>query len=365
MKILYAASTGGHITSFHLPYIRRLAERGDEVHVAAPTRPEGLPDGVVFKPFPLEKKLLAPANFLCALRFSRTLRSERYDVISMHTSLAAFFMRLSLILGGGRRGARVVNTVHGYLFGEGVSAAKRTLLLAAEKFTRCVTDRVVVMNERDLQIAKNYRLSRGDIVFINGMGVDFSRFSPPTEEQRTEARKSFGFAEKDTVFVYAAEFSDRKNQMFLIRALAKLPENVKLLLAGKGELLDECRAAAEKLCAGRVVFPGHMSDIERALHAADVCVSSSRSEGLPFGIMEAMHTGLPVLASAVAGQTDLVRSGESGYLYPAEDEESFIEAAALLGDAETRRRMGMKAADASEKYSLENVFEENISALGF
>lgn len=366
MKILYAASTGGHIEAFHLPYIRWLCERGDEVHVASPTPPKGLPDGVRYIELPLEKQMQSLKNFRAASAFARRIREERYDVISLHTALAAFFVRLAVIFAGGRHGAYVVNTVHGYLFGDGTPCCKKAVLLMAEKLTARVTDRVVVMNKRDLGLARRYRLSRGDILPVAGMGVEFSHFSPPSPSERKAAREAFGFDDKDVVFVYTAEFSARKNQAFLIRALPELPNEVKLLFAGDGALTEDCRALAAELgVEKRVVFAGYMSNVCDALYAADAFVSSSRSEGLPFGMMEAMHTGLPTLASAVAGQTDLIRNGFTGFLFKNGDKKALIGAAVRLTDPKRRARFGARARAAVEKYSLERVFAQNAAALGY
>ncbi len=365
MKVLYAASTGSHITLFHLPYIRWLCRRGDEVHVMAPTCPVGLPEAAVFEELPLEKKLSSPKNFRCAMALAKRLHGSGYDVVCLNTSLASFFIRFALMLAGGRQGMYVVNISHGYLFGREMPLLRRTLLGAAEKLVACVTDRVVVMNARDLRLAQRRALCRGDVVPIDGMGVDFRRFERTSAERRAAARDEFGFADEAVVMVCAAEFSQRKNQQFLIRALTGLPREVKLLLPGQGELFERCKSEAESLgVADRVVFPGQMRDVERALAAADIYVTASMSEGLPFSVMEAMHTGLPVVASAVAGHTDLLRGG-GGYLYRPGDTGAFTDAVIRLLDARRRRRLGVRAAEIGEKYSIESVFRRNVDAMGF
>ena len=93
-------------------------------------------------------------------------------------------------------------------------------------------------------------------------------------------RDRLGLSEGDVALLYAAEFSGRKSQHTLLEALPGLPENVKLLLPGSGALLDDCRAQAASLgVADRTVFPGQVHDMPRWLAAADIAVSSSRSEG--------------------------------------------------------------------------------------
>lgn len=101
-------------------------------------------------------------NFKCACRIRKLIRKEEYDLVSVHTSLAAFFTRLGILFSG--RKPWVINTVHGYLFDENTPWKKRIVLLAAEKLTRPVTNVVAVMNRQDEQIAQKYRLYQDQLI---------------------------------------------------------------------------------------------------------------------------------------------------------------------------------------------------------
>ena len=180
-KILYAASSSAHLRSFHLPYLAALRRAGWDVTAAANGSGEDLGEGVRFLAVPFTKSFASPKNFRAAALLARDIRKNRYDVIVTHTSLAAFFTRLGVMLAG-KKHTRVVNTVHGYLFDGDSGALRRTVLLAAEKLTAGVTDDILVMNRCDEQIAKKHRLCRGNVYFIPGMGVDFSRFPPAAPE---------------------------------------------------------------------------------------------------------------------------------------------------------------------------------------
>lgn len=313
-KILYTASSSAHLVSFHLPYLAALRSLGWDVTAAANGNGEGLGEGVRFLAVPFTKSFASPKNFRAAALLARDIRKNRYDVIVTHTSLAAFFTRLGVMLAG-KKHTRVVNTVHGYLFDGDSGALRRTVLLAAEKLTAGVTDDILVMNRCDEQIAKKHRLCCGNVYFIPGMGVDFSRFPPAAPEERTAAKAAYFLPEDAVCLVCAAEFSKRKNQTLLLQTLARLPENYFLLLPGDGALLQECKAEAETLgISSRCRFPGRLSDVRGALAAADICVSASRSEGLPFAVMEAMHTALPCVLTRVKGHEDLLEGSGGGYL---------------------------------------------------
>ena len=145
----------------------------------------------------------------------------------------------------------------------------------------------------------------------------------------------------------------------LLEALPGLPENVKLLLPGSGALLDDCRAQAASLgVADRTVFPGQVHDMPRWLAAADIAISSSRSEGLPFNIMEAMACGLPAAASAVKGHTDLI-GPENGLLFPRGDEAALAAAVRTLAeDAGLRARLGQAGREKMQRYALDTVLPQ-------
>lgn len=425
-KLLYVASSYGHILSFHIPYIKKLQEMGFEVHVAAAgvlvktetTNSDALMD-IKKIDIPFQKKMFSPKNLGCTLELFQLMKRESYDVISVHTSLAAFFVRLAVMLIRGSR-PTVINTVHGYLFDKDTSLLRRNIYLCAEKLTKPATDVLVVMNQQDYEIAEKHHLYKKRLIKIPGVGIDTQRFSRKKVEEgllrnqmnngnrngitasarannmntldmevlrRTE-RLKFGIEEKDMVLIYAAEFSKRKNQRMLIEAMAKLPHNVKLLLAGKGEQLEECRNLAEhfdlnltehmNLNVGqgakqlfqngnRVLFLGHVKNLEYYYYLSDLCVSTSRSEGLPFNIMEAMSMGLPIVATNVKGHQDLVEQGVNGYLFDFNNINGFIKAVENLNDEVREKYMNMSKENIFkvQQYDINNVIENVMEIYQF
>ena len=287
---------------------------GWETHVGC----QGIPEAARYIDhtidLPFQKSMFSPANFFAAREIRKAIKAEHYDLIITHTSLAAFFTRLAVK--GMRNRPRLVNVVHGYLFDDNTSFLKRQILLAAERITAAETDLLLVMNEWDYQAARKYRLS-GKIEKIPGMGVDFSRLDKATDEDGKELRKALGIPENACVLIYPAEFSKRKSQHVLIEALQYLPKNIWLVLCGEGALLSACKALTEKLqLQDRVLFPGQVKDIAPWYRMADALAASSRSEGLPFNMMEAVYCRLPVIASSVKGHTDLLKNSTTSLLYP-------------------------------------------------
>lgn len=354
-KVLFTASTYSHIRRFHLPYMRRLKERGWTIHVACGGKPEKISYAKQVMALPLQKSMTAPANLQATAMLRKTIRAEGYDLISANTSLAAYFTRLAVK--GMEHRPYVVNTVHGYLFDDDTPIFRRHVLLQAEKVTARETDLLLAMNDWDYNVACRYSLGR-TIRKIAGMGVNFDALDRAGPQEGSRLRKKLGIPKKAVVLVYPAEFSHRKSQEVLLRGLTALPENILLALPGSGVLLDDCKALATSLGLGRrVLFPGEIRNIAPWYAMADVAVTASRGEGLPVNVLEALHCGLPVVASAVKGHTDLIQPGVNGFLYLYGDSQAMTDAVRRLLSLspKERRAMSRAAVTSAEPYKLSNV----------
>ena len=362
-KVLFTASTFSHILNFHTPYLKWFRDRGWSVHVACGGEPVPIPDADRVTVLPLEKSMASAKNFRAMAMLRRLIREEAYDLISTHTSLAAFFTRLA-VKGMSQR-PLVANTVHGYLFDGSTSATKRRVLLLAERMAAAQTDLLMTMNLWDFQLAQEEKLGRR-VVHIPGMGVDFSGLEDYGSGDSQMLRREWDIPDEAFVMIYPAEFSERKSQAVLIQAMTKLPESCVLVLPGQGALFEKCRAMTRQLeLTDRVIFPGQIVNMGPWYAMADAAVSASRSEGLPFNVMEAMHCGLPVVASKVKGHTDLIQDGETGLLYPYGNPDAC--AAAIRGlmlSAALRRELGRNARESAERYSLDRVLPEIVRRYG-
>ena len=356
-RILFVSSNATHIRNFHIPYIKALQERGYTVDVACGMDDRGVPQADHVYPLPFVKKMTSPRNLGAVLQLRRLLQENRYALMCCHTSLAAYFARLAALSLGKNRPV-VCNMMHGYLFDDGSSPAKRAILASAEAQTRSVTDLLLTMNRWDTDYAEAHRLGRR-IAFVPGVGVHFDRFDAVSPAEGRAFRAELGVDEEKFLLVYAAEFSPRKNQETLIRALAELPDEIVLALPGQGELWEQCRTLAAELgVSHRVLLPGLVSNVPHWYRAADAAVSSSRSEGLPFNVMEAKYCALPVVATEVKGHTDLIEDGVDG-LFPFGD--SAACAAQIRKLAADRARAAAMGAEAHRRvlpYGIDTVLPQ-------
>ena len=363
-KILFSASTLSHIENFHIPYLKYFKEQGFEVHIIGKENnklPISYADKII--PINFQKNMFSIKNFISAFKISKLIREEKYSIISTHTILGSFFTRLGTMLSF-KKHTLVINTVHGYLFDENSPFLKKTIMILAEKFVRPVTDSIVVMNSTDYEIAQKYHLYKKHLYSINGMGINISKFPLCTNESKISLRQKFNISKDDFLLIYVAEFSKRKNQKFLIDCIKNLHNkgltNIKLLLLGDGVLFNEMKEYTSSLgINSNVIFKGYIKEVCYYYHMSDICVSSSRIEGLPFNIMEAMSTGLPIIASKIKGHIDLVTHGENGFLYEYNNLNDFCNYVEILyNDRNLLNNMRISSHNLSKKYSLESVFPE-------
>jgi glycosyltransferase EpsD len=354
-KLLVTASSYEHIRIFHLPYLHEFKKLGWKVHVVAAGMPESVPytDKVfnqVFNKHDGKIENMRTSSFLRKL-----ILRERYDLIITHTTLAAFVTRMAVL--GMRKRPKLVYMCHGYLFSDDMSWQKNMLLRSAERTLAGVTDLLLIMNSYDYKAAVKHRYGKR-IEFIPGIGVDFSHFDHVGTDDRKRLRKQYGILDEEKVIIYPAEFSGRKSQSFVIDAMEYLPEHVVMVLPGAGVLFDECVSRAEST-GKRIIFPGYINDIYSWYEMADIAVTSARTEGLPFNVMEAMYMGLPVVASAVKGHMDLIKENETGLLFKYADSYGCaMQIRKLIEDPALCRRLSENAKSRVGRYSLKEVLPQ-------
>lgn len=329
MKILIVASTMVHIKNFHLPYIEEFKKQGNEVFVMA--KGEEADFNIPFK-----KRSLSLKNFTLSRKIRKIIKKESFDIIYLHTTLAAFWVRMAVK--GLKKRPYIVNTVHGYLFGNGKSLKNR-IYLACEKILKKQTDKIIVMNKEDFEIAKKNNLCSGEIYFSYGMGINLDNRS--VNKQKREDGK--------IKLVFVGEISKRKNQEFLVRCMTSLPDYT-LTLVGDGDESKKLKKLIKsKGLEQRVKITGYTKNVYQYIEKADLYVSASEIEGLPFNIMEAMYAKMPIVASDIKGHRELL---PKDCLYDLNDEKAFLNAVSSARLVE--REYNLQA------YKIGKVLPENM-----
>jgi glycosyltransferase involved in cell wall biosynthesis len=183
-----------------------------------------------------------------------------------------------------------------------------------------------------------------DKVVVIPNGVDLDRFHP---NDRARARGDFGIARDAFVVACVGRLHAQKGHSYLFQALAAIRSRISgltCLIAGEGPLRRELEAEVRRLDLGMVCrFLGMLDPIPPLYDAADVTALPSLYEGMPNVVLEAMATGCPVIATAVAGSVDLVDVGVTGLLVPPADAAALGRALLELAN-DPKRRISMRAA---------------------
>lgn len=209
-------------------------------------------------------------------------------------------------------GTFIIYTAHGFHFCKGAPKANWILYYPIEKILSKYTDCLITINREDFEIAKrNFKTKT--VVLVNGIGINVNKFNfTMNDAEKNEYRESLGLMPNDFVIIYVAELNKRKNQGMLIDAIKELSEkieNVKVLLVGKDSMNNLYQSKVEKLGLNNTIkFLGYRKDIAKLMKISDLAVSTSKREGLPVNIMEAMLCGLPIIVTDCRGNRDLLQN---------------------------------------------------------
>jgi glycosyltransferase EpsD len=195
---------------------------------------------------------------------------------------------------------------------------------------------------------------------IDGVGVDVGRFHPVPVQEKNRLRETFGFRDTDFILLYTAEFIPRKNHIFLLRQIPALRQaipEIKLLFAGKGELLEACKKTVTELQAADIVhFPGYRNDVEILCQIADLHISPSRQEGLAVSNLEAMACGLPLICSRIRGATDIIAEGRNGFFFGLDEPDRMVNLIiTLYKSPELRETIARYNAADAQKFSVDTA----------
>jgi glycosyltransferase EpsD len=365
LKVLFVTTISNTINSFLIPHIKLLVEMGHHVDIACSIEQEIHPQlislGCIVFNVKFQRSPLNVDNIFAYKKIKQLVLYGGYELIHTHTPIASFITRLAC---RNIPNVKVLYTAHGFHFYEGAPLKNWFIFYPLEKLAARWTDGLITINSEDYKRASSMQLRKNNSVFkINGVGINLHRFCPQSEKSKSEIRKRYGFNEDDVILIFVAELNYNKHQDLLINVINSLKgtiPKIKLLLVGSGKSFIQYQKQVKRLgLEEHVCFLGYRDDIEILLQISDFAVSSSRREGLPVNIMEAMGTGLPLVVSNCRGNRDLVTNSENGYVVEKNDLKGFVEAIKrIYNSAELRFHFKNNNLRLVKQYSLDVVIDE-------
>lgn len=289
---------------------------------------------------------ISPLDVVAVWKLFRLLLRERPDIVHTHTAKAGTVGRIAgwlyrwltpAALLGRPRPCLFVHTYHGHIFHSYYGSFKTRLFLTIEKILAHMTDRVIVISQRQYQeIHEEFGIGRkGQVAVIREgqfaiipLGLDTSVFAD-WKKRRSVARQDLGVGETELVVGIVGRLTEIKNHALFLEMAARYKQSfgfgatgkqrVRFVVIGDGHLR---RPLEEQACTlglqDDVIFTGLRDDPESFYSALDVVALTSLNEGTPLTLIEAMANARPVIATAVGGVVDLLgncdEAGKAGYI---------------------------------------------------
>ena len=329
-----------------------LDNKGVEIHILT-RRYQGLEPYQLINNIPVHRLPVPGPKAVASLAFTCSaitlLRRLRPDVIHAHqmrspATTAAF---AKLLFGV----PVLVKVLRGGKLGDLAKLRRKPFGRFRLGLQKRLVDRfLIISREIDRELQGEGIPAEGRFFLPNG--VDTGRFSPLPPEERPHLRRKLGIPDA-LLAIYAGRLSPEKRVQHLLeiwpRVRNKYPQAA-LLILGSG---DQEEYLKERMGVG-VHFLGQVEDVAPYYQAGDLFILPSETEGLSNALLEAMSSGLAVIASSVGGSPDLINHAQNGWLVPPNDTAALEEATlTLLGRADLRAEMGQAArAKVLAEYSL-------------
>lgn len=319
-KVLFIATVASHIKSFHIPYLKMLKENGYKTYVAANwnlSEYDKLDFCDAFIQIPIKRKPYSFDNIKAIKKLKHVIDNENFEIIHCHTPMGGVVTRIATKKSRKKYGTKVIYTAHGFHFYKGAPLKNWVLFYPVEKWLSKYTDTLITINMEDYELAKKKFKKCKDIEYVPGVGIDKNKFNfMITNKEKAKLRKELGIKEEDFVCISIGELNRNKNHLMAINAIKKINnKKIKLIIAGKGNLLDEyTKYIEDNNLSNRVKLLGYRNDIYKLLKISNCLLSCSLREGLPVNVMEALMCGLPCVVTNCRGNRDLINDGENGYV---------------------------------------------------
>lgn len=278
----------------------------------------------------------------------KILRREKPDIFHINSSKMGGLGGLAGRLSGTRK---IIFTAHGWAFNEPRPARQKILIKFFTWVTILLSHKTICVSEKTKSDVSGWPFIKNKLVLIyNGTS-------------------SFNLAErKDKSFTVGttSELHKIKGLDVLLKAWSKFikKHEAKLIIIGEGEEKENLENMARNLdISGSVKFMGFVENARSLLSTFDIFCMPSRSEGLPYGLLEAGFAGLPVIATPVGGITEVIENSTSGVFVPVENDEILFSTLVLLTeDKGLRARLGSNLkASIQENFSFEKMVEKTFA----
>jgi glycosyltransferase involved in cell wall biosynthesis len=329
-----------------------------------------LPPATDARPIDALRRPIAPlADAQAFARLLAIMRAYRPQIVHTHMAKAGTIGRLAAAAynrtaGRGAR-ARVVHTYHGHVLEGYFSPAKTRVFLSVERMLARLTDGLVAISpEIRTELLDEQRIGRPEQYRVIPLGFELGEFSAIDDRARLAAREQLGIPPASHVVSTVGRLTAIKDHRLFLDAARLVaggdPASL-FLIVGDGELRHSLEQAARASgIADRTRFLGWRRDLATIYGATDVFLLTSRNEGTPVALIEALAAGVPGVSTDVGGVRDVIEEGVSGLLAPPGDAQTLAShVVSLLQDPARRRGMGeRRRAAVVNRYHIDRLVSD-------
>ncbi|GEN81819.1 glycosyl transferase family 1 [Sporosarcina luteola] len=372
-KILQVCAIDVSVDALLKPLILKSMEEGYEVHNAC-TDTGKFTDlkrqGLHMVEVSIDRQIHPIKNLGSVWNLYKLMKREKYDVVHVHTPIAALLGRIAAKLAGVKN---VIYTAHGFYFHEEMSKKQYNLFFNIEKFAaKWMTDWLLLQSKEDYELALIHKFKPQKRIVHLGNGVDiWNKFHERriTHEEIHDFRMENNLDDEDFVFSFIGRLVKEKGIFELVEAFKSLSDRfpqAKLLLIGGLLESERDHESYDQLLRDlnhpKICYLGFRNDIPRIMKATDTFILPSYREGLPRSIIEAMAMSKPIIATNIRGCREEVFPGKNGFLVEKANAEELEEAmVALLENPELVCQFGNRSREITEElFDEEKVLSKQI-----
>lgn len=309
---------------------------------------------------PMDDGVNVISDILICWKLIKIIRGNKFDLIHAHSSKPGFFARLASF------GTKIPTIYEpaSFAFHENSPKFQALFYAVLERFAaKYLTDRIVLVCNGERRLARQYSVGTDEQFITIYTGIDIAEFSPLID--RSVVRKDLGIDLDVKLIGTVARLSEQKAPSDFIYAAALVHESepdIHFLWVGDGPLESESRELVQTLgLQDHFHFAGFRSDIPNVLSSFDCFVLSSHWEGFSLAVLEAMATGLPIVATRVTGADEAIVDGQNGFLVEIGDINGIAAAIKKIADD---NQLALDMGALSRKYAEDKFpFERMISEL--
>jgi len=307
----------------------------------------------------MKRKMNFTDDIKSLIRLYKVLRKEKPDIVETHTAKAGAIGRVAARLANV---PVVIHTYHGHVFREYFNRITTQIIILIERLLSKISTKIIVLSKTQHEdVVIKYRISTFEKTEIIPLGIELNPFLKINKNGNL--KKELNIKDDDKLIAVMGRIVPIKNLEMVFRVFKKVKENglnVHLCIVGDGELKEKY---LRNINDGNIHFLDWRLDVENIYSGIDLLILTSRNEGTPLTVIEAMAAKTPVVATNVGGVPDIINNNETGFLCDVDDDEKMVkEIKKLLTDEIVNKKVTMRAQQfAIHNFSYQRLISDMVS----